>query len=234
MQFTKTLLITLTLTAASRVASADAPPPSDIRHRALVETEVTIHRSANPIDRFTISRVTASAAPARRAILFLPPLGFDFAFYEMSDTGALDDSFVGFLATLGYDVYGYSPGTRGLAAGDCEAVGCTVYLPGGTVQSYGGRWQANLGRAVRAGGHLYLTLEEQEEATTAEAFRAQATLGLPTVEGEVIEDYTGGYHFYPGRDRALGWLRDAGFEVIAEDADWRGEWGYRHLLMRSR
>jgi SAM-dependent methyltransferase len=92
---------------------------------------------------------------------------------------------------------------------------------------------ANLGRAVRAGGHLYLTLEEQEEATTAEAFRAQAALGLPTVEGEVIEDYTGGYHFYPGRDRALGWLRDAGFEAIAEDADWRGEWGYRHLLMRS-
>jgi GT2 family glycosyltransferase len=38
-----------------------------------------------------------------------------------------------------------------LERGDCEAVGCTVYLPGGTVQSYGGRWQANLGRAVSIG-----------------------------------------------------------------------------------
>jgi len=92
---------------------------------------------------------------------------------------------------------------------------------------------ANLRRAVRRGGHFYVTLEEQEEAATAEAFRVQAAQGLPTVAGEVIEGDTGGYHYYPGRERALGWLRDAGFELVAEDADWRGEWGYRHLLMRS-
>jgi hypothetical protein len=38
-----------------------------------------------------------------------------------------------------------------LQVGDCEAVGCTVYLPGGQVQSYGGHWQGWLGRAVSIG-----------------------------------------------------------------------------------
>ncbi len=38
-----------------------------------------------------------------------------------------------------------------LAVGDCEAVGCVVELPGGTVQSYGGRWQMAFGRAVSIG-----------------------------------------------------------------------------------
>jgi N-acetylglucosaminyl-diphospho-decaprenol L-rhamnosyltransferase len=38
-----------------------------------------------------------------------------------------------------------------LAPGDCEAVGCTVYVPGGMVQSHGGRWQAPFARAVLLG-----------------------------------------------------------------------------------
>jgi len=35
-----------------------------------------------------------------------------------------------------------------LAAGDCEAVGHTLYLPSGKVQSHGGRWEAWLARAI--------------------------------------------------------------------------------------
>ncbi|MDB5422831.1 MAG: hypothetical protein JWQ29_247 [Phenylobacterium sp.] len=38
-----------------------------------------------------------------------------------------------------------------LGRGDCEAVGCTVYLPDGTVQSHGGAWRAWLARAVSIG-----------------------------------------------------------------------------------
>ena len=38
-----------------------------------------------------------------------------------------------------------------LARGDCDAVGCTIYLPDGRVQSYGGRWQAWLARSVSLG-----------------------------------------------------------------------------------
>lgn len=38
-----------------------------------------------------------------------------------------------------------------LERGDCEAVGCTVSLPNGTVQSYGGQWRPWLARAVSIG-----------------------------------------------------------------------------------
>ena len=38
-----------------------------------------------------------------------------------------------------------------LSAGDCEAVGCTLYLPNGKVQSHGGIWQAWFARGVSIG-----------------------------------------------------------------------------------
>ena len=38
-----------------------------------------------------------------------------------------------------------------LQAGDCDAVGGAIYLPGGMVQSYGGQWQVPLARAVSIG-----------------------------------------------------------------------------------
>lgn len=41
-----------------------------------------------------------------------------------------------------------------------------------------------------------------------------------------------GYHFYPGRERALAWLAEGGFALVAEDAEWNADWGYRHLLLR--
>jgi SAM-dependent methyltransferase len=92
---------------------------------------------------------------------------------------------------------------------------------------------ANVRRALIPGGHWYVTLEEVEEPTVEEAFRNLQARGVSAVRGEVVEGDTGGYHFYPGRDRALGWLGDAGFDVVAEDADWRDDWGYRHLLLRA-
>jgi SAM-dependent methyltransferase len=91
---------------------------------------------------------------------------------------------------------------------------------------------ANLRRALRPGGHLYVTLEEVEDAAVAEAFTELSARGVPVVRGEVVEGDTGGYHFYPGRDRALDWLAAGGFEPIVEDTDWRDDWGYRHLLLR--
>jgi GT2 family glycosyltransferase len=38
-----------------------------------------------------------------------------------------------------------------LAAKTCDAVGCIVYLPGGKIQSYGGRWRRWLARSVSIG-----------------------------------------------------------------------------------
>jgi len=93
---------------------------------------------------------------------------------------------------------------------------------------------ANLRRALRPGGHLYLTLEELNDHDIEEAFEQQTARGLPTVRGEVIEGDTAGYHYYPGRERAILWLGDAGFDVLSEELDWQDDWGYRHFLASAR
>ncbi len=92
---------------------------------------------------------------------------------------------------------------------------------------------ANLRRALRPGAHLYLTVEETNDDEIAEAFEKQSAQGLPVVRGEVIEGDTAGYHYYPGRERVLAWLADAGFNLVEEDFDQQEGWGYRHLLTRA-
>lgn len=91
---------------------------------------------------------------------------------------------------------------------------------------------ANIGRALRPGGHYYLTIEEVLERDVDAAYEALQASGAPVVRGEVIEGDVAGYHFYPGRERALTWLGDAGFAVVAEDAERNDDWGYRHVLLR--
>ncbi len=93
---------------------------------------------------------------------------------------------------------------------------------------------ANLRRAVRPGGPVYLTVEEVVDAIVERAFAELSAAGLPAVRGEVIEGDVAGYHFYPGRERVLGWLAAAGLDVLDEayEAGPNGEWGYRHFLTR--
>ena len=92
---------------------------------------------------------------------------------------------------------------------------------------------ANVRRALKPDGHWYLTVEEIEDADIQSAFESQQASGVPSVRGEVVEGDTAGYHYYPGREQALAWLREGGFEVIAEDREWHDDWGYRHLLVRA-
>ena len=93
---------------------------------------------------------------------------------------------------------------------------------------------ANLHRAIRVGGHLYLTVEEVDDREIDAGFADAMAKGLPAVCGEVIEGDTAGYHYYPGRDRVLGWLDAEGLDVIAAAHDQEEGWGYWHLLVRSR
>jgi SAM-dependent methyltransferase len=92
---------------------------------------------------------------------------------------------------------------------------------------------ANLHRAVRPGGHLYLTVEEVPEAEIDTAFEDGQAKGLPSVRGEVIEGDTAGYHYYPGRARVTEWLLTEGLTVVEEGSDWEDGWGYWHLLVRT-
>src|SRR5207237_1182894 len=92
-----------------------------------VRTEFTVQAGSHPLDRFKMVRVTKehADADARGSILFLPPLGTTFSFYEQRDgvagTGAPGTSIAEYFADRGVDVYGYSPRFEGIPAGTCEA-----------------------------------------------------------------------------------------------------------------
>jgi ubiquinone/menaquinone biosynthesis C-methylase UbiE len=91
---------------------------------------------------------------------------------------------------------------------------------------------ANLRRALRPGGHLYLTVEEVPERVVDEAFHALVARGLPVVKGEVSEGDVAGYHYYPGRERVMGWLEVEQLAIVVEETEVHEDWGYWHLLLR--
>jgi 2-polyprenyl-3-methyl-5-hydroxy-6-metoxy-1,4-benzoquinol methylase len=91
----------------------------------------------------------------------------------------------------------------------------------------------NLARSVVPGGSLYLTVEEVDDTQIDEAEATAQARGWPAVRGEVVEGDTGGYHYYPGRERVRGWLEDAGLTVVDEAVDPEDGWAYWHLLVRT-
>jgi ubiquinone/menaquinone biosynthesis C-methylase UbiE len=93
---------------------------------------------------------------------------------------------------------------------------------------------ANLHRAIRRSGHLYLTVEERDQGAIDAAFAEAQVQRLPVVRGEITGGGAGAYHYYPGRERVMRWLDAEGLDVVAEAFDQEDGWGYRHLLVRSR
>ena len=92
---------------------------------------------------------------------------------------------------------------------------------------------ANLSRAVRPGGHIYLTVEEAGAPEIEQAYQNLRAQGLPAVRGEIVEGDTAGYHYYPGRDAAMAWLAAAGLAIVDEGFKQEDGWGYRHFLLRT-
>lgn len=92
---------------------------------------------------------------------------------------------------------------------------------------------AGLHRAVRPGGVMYLTVEEQDQPEIDRAFESLSARGLPAVCGEIVEGDVAGYHYYPGREQVVRWLGDEGLAVIDEGFKWEDGWGYRHFLLRA-
>lgn len=91
---------------------------------------------------------------------------------------------------------------------------------------------ANLRRAVRPGGHIYMTVEEVSQAHIEQAFQSLSARGLPAVPGEIVEGDVAGYHYYPGRERVIGWFAAEGLTVVDEGYKQENGWGYRHFLLR--
>jgi SAM-dependent methyltransferase len=92
---------------------------------------------------------------------------------------------------------------------------------------------ANLHRAVRPGGVMYLTVEEVEQAEIDQAFRSLSARGLPAVPGEIVEGDVAGYHYYPGRDQAAEWFGREGLVILDEGFRQEDGWGYRHFLLHA-
>jgi cyclopropane fatty-acyl-phospholipid synthase-like methyltransferase len=92
---------------------------------------------------------------------------------------------------------------------------------------------ANLHRAARPGGLLYLTVHELERHHLQQAFESLSARGLPAVRGELAEPDTLGYHYCPDRDQAMGWFGQQGLAVADEGFRRENGWGYRHFLLRA-
>ena len=88
---------------------------------------------------------------------------------------------------------------------------------------------ANLRRALRPGGLLYLTVELIDERELERAFAEAAASGLPVVRGEHTSR-GGGYHYYPSLEQVAAWVREAGLEALE---DGQGD-DYYHLLASGR
>jgi SAM-dependent methyltransferase len=93
----------------------------------------------------------------------------------------------------------------------------------------------NLGRALRTGGFLYMSLEvlADQEAHIDRALAGAIASGFPAVRGEDVSEDTGGYHFYPSDEQVTTWLAAAELGIADDVTDMSyGEWGYRHVLVR--
>ncbi len=92
---------------------------------------------------------------------------------------------------------------------------------------------ANVRRAVRPGGPIYMTVEEVDQSEIEQAFESLSARGLPAVWGEMIEGDVAGYHYYPGRDQVMEWFAQQALTIVDEGFKQENGWGYRHFLLRS-
>ncbi len=93
---------------------------------------------------------------------------------------------------------------------------------------------ANLHRAIRPGGVIYLTVEEVEQAKIDQAFQSLSAQGLPAVRGEIAEGgNVAGYHYYPGRELVVRWFGRERLAILDEGFRREVGWGYRHFLLRA-
>ena len=91
---------------------------------------------------------------------------------------------------------------------------------------------ANLRRAVRPGGLVYLTVQDLHQHHIQRAFESLCARGLPAVRGELAEEDTPGYHYFPGRDQAADWFGRQGLAIVDEGFRRGNGWGHHHFLLR--
>jgi SAM-dependent methyltransferase len=91
----------------------------------------------------------------------------------------------------------------------------------------------NLRRALRPGGHLYLTVETIDQQELMNAFADATAQGVPVIQGEHFRR-GGGYHYYPPIEQVTDWIGEAGLSVLEEGQSQGSGYGYQHLLTRAQ
>jgi 2-polyprenyl-3-methyl-5-hydroxy-6-metoxy-1,4-benzoquinol methylase len=88
----------------------------------------------------------------------------------------------------------------------------------------------NFHNALKAGGHLYFTVEiidtPEYGQEVREAYLKAREMGMPVVEGEFALE---GYHYYPPIEQVKRWTQEASFGLLQ---DGEGD-GYHHFLVRK-
>jgi pimeloyl-ACP methyl ester carboxylesterase len=124
-------VVTLALLLAIWTGAASAQPYQVVHSETtavtnnLTRTVTTVKVGGNPLNRFFMHRVVNNTPEQshRGVILLLPPLGSGFQNYEVTEDNDYDNSFAGFFAKHGFDVWGYSQRVQGIVAGSCESGG---------------------------------------------------------------------------------------------------------------
>jgi hypothetical protein len=92
-------------------------------------SETTVQVGELAINRFGMHRLRRPNFAHRGVLLLMPSLGNSFDMYLVDENGDPTRSFAAFFARLGYDVWGYSPRTTGIAPGACSnGLDCTPIL----------------------------------------------------------------------------------------------------------
>lgn len=98
-------------------------------------TETIVQDGQDVINQFTMTRLRRPGPPPKGILLLLPSLGNNFGMYMFDEGGDISRSFAAVFARIGYDVWGYSPRTTGIASGECGgALDCTPII-GWSVQT---------------------------------------------------------------------------------------------------
>jgi len=87
-----------------------------------------VQEGSNSVDRFEMTRVWNPSVTTKEAILMLPGGNTNFESYEVSGTGFYTDTLAGHLAQAGFEVWGYSPRSKGIPAGTCDVPFSCPYL----------------------------------------------------------------------------------------------------------
>jgi hypothetical protein len=107
----------------------------------LVRIEQVFQDGDNLLDRFTVTRLVKADAEGnplppgalRGAIILLPGSASNFEMFEVGHSAA---SIANYLATMGVDVYGYSPRARGVPPGYCDAPSHCAPMAGWGLDTY--------------------------------------------------------------------------------------------------